>query len=366
MTEIEIMTQPTRPDVPPRLLMSDGGIWRDLGAPSTGNFLANKQAMTKAMHEAVANPHEFQNAVLSLRVPGTNLFKELVPPTLEEALRELLKNSDDGDPPLLRIHLDAGHEWIPWEVLHTGKDFLGLRFRIARLPIVQSPPAVPADCEHPVTRVRSLLGREIAEPTDPDFDKWLQMFTGLVPPGAANFVPPDAAGDTWPETLALLEEADILHVTCHGMRDDAGPYWNFNPSKKKALSANTLSSGQVSMLSDIFDETHPLVFGNACAPQEADPPAESEAPALGTAFFQTGALNFVGTVAPIRRPVALRFARYFFEELLGKQDPVSDAVLQAKRKCHELDEEPRDPTYLFYCLYGPPETRYLTDNGGEA
>ena len=369
MTELSVMTIPSEgtDGLAVRMLVYERGVWRETQPPPGTDLKNMRMVFSRALVEAVSHPSAAGgDAVTGLIGPGIALFRDLIPPDLEEILANA-RRSTDGERPLLRIHLSPAHEWIPWEVLNDGHDFLGLNFQIARLPIVQQPPLQPENAEHLVERVNSLLGRRVADPPDEDFDRWRETFNELLPQRAQALVPPTATDEGWPRVMSLMDEADIVHVTCHGERDEAGPYWTLDPDKPKATHRYTLSSELVTMLGPRFEERKPLVFGNACTTDQAMSKAgEPDRPALATAFFRNNALNFVGSLAPIRRPLAVRFARLFYEELLRERKPISLALLDAKRRCQK--EEPAaqgDPTYLFYCLYGPPETRYLAphENG---
>ena len=81
---------------------------------------------------------------------------------------------------------------------------------------------------------------------------------------------------------------------------------------------------------------------------------------FGPSFFSRGAIAFIGTVAPVNRKVALEFARKFYDNLFqtGPQLGIAQALWATKMQFRN-DPATRDPTYLFYCLYGPPETKFV-------
>ena len=95
------------------------------------------------------------------------------------------------------------------------------------------------------------------------------------------------------------------------------------------------------------------MFGNACASNAAGNQGGLST-GLGTSFFTQGALNFVGTFAPITKSLAIEFARQFYLRLLQDQMPIGKALWATKK--HFFDLGGNDPSYLFYCLYGPSET----------
>lgn len=364
MTEISIMTIASEnPNSPlPGLLIEEQGLWRRSEPMSRGDDpLQARKTLNGALQSAVAPDSGVDQPIEALGFPALALFRAVIPDDLAKLLTQAQAEAGD-EPPLLRIHLDPKYEWIPWEVLHDGVDFLGLRFRIARLPIVVHPPQQPTDCVHPVRTVRSILGRHVAATANGEFAQWRSTFDELLPAGVeTQLTPPDETDEGWPQLNVLLQAADILHVTCHGLRDDSGPYWTLDPRKPKATYAYTLSADIVGSLTDAFRSTRPLVFGNACATDAIGATEVEDRPPLATAFFRTGALNFVGSLAPLRRQLAISFARMFYEELLGQHKNVSTALLNAKQRCRADPATSSDPTYLFYCLYGPPETRYGED-----
>ena len=70
------------------------------------------------------------------------LYEPIFPTSLQRVLKAAEPANAGDPPPLLRLHLDPSLDWIPWEVAHDGDAFLGLRFRVARLPIVPHREAV--------------------------------------------------------------------------------------------------------------------------------------------------------------------------------------------------------------------------------
>jgi hypothetical protein len=349
--------------IAPGLLLEERGLWRRTEPVLTGDDPQQARAtLNQALQSAVSTDSDVDQPIEALMVPAMALYRAIVPDDLAAVLAQA-RDADDG-PSLLRIHLAPRYEWIPWEVLHDGIDFLGLRFRIARLPIVVHPPEQPADCVHPVRTVRSILGRHVMDSSNGDYARWKGTFDTLLPKDTVvNLTPPDETDQGWPQLNVLLQAADILHVTCHGRRDDSGSYWTLDPRKPKATYAYTLTTDVVTSLTAAFSKTRPLVFGNACAIDATAPGDAEDRPPLATELFRTGALNFVGSLAPLRRELAIVFARLFYEHLLGAHEPVAQALLSAKLRCQSSPEASTDPTYLFYCLYGAPDTRYGAPGG---
>ncbi len=84
--------------------------------------------------------------------------------------------------------------------------------------------------------------------------------------------------------------------------------------------------------------------------------ADTEFTSFASEFLAGGASAFVGTLAPISNTIAVDFASEFYKHLLGKELPVGEALQETKR--HFSTQAGADPSWLFYCLYGSPATRY--------
>lgn len=107
----------------------------------------------------------------------------------------------------------------------------------------------------------------------------------------------------------------------------------------------------------VFANPGPLVFGNACRILAGGGQAPKVTRGLGISFFDRGAAAYIGTMAPIGKDMAIRFAMSFYQHLLRDREPVGEALRLAKRDQHDLDQD--DPSWLFYCLYGLPGTQFL-------
>jgi hypothetical protein len=343
----------------PALLLEDRGLWRETQSPPGQTLNVTWPALQEALVQAVEHTPPGSNAIDGLVGIAISLTDDLVGPDVMRALEEA-RAAAEGEPPLLRVHLSPAHEWIPWELLHDGDDFLGLTFRIARLPILPNPPERPHDCTHRVEIVRSLLGKDVAQPEEDDYKTWRSTFVGLLPEGVnADLLPPEQAVLDWPRISALREEADIVHVTCHGMVDEQSqPYWTFNAAGP-AMDYR-FNAAQFNSVRKAFKKRRPLVFGNACTTTTFTGPNH---PPLAKDLFELGALNYIGTLAPVRQNLAVRFARVFYEALLDDGLDVATALLKTKQTCRAHTGWASDPTYLLYCLYGPPEMHYAANGG---
>jgi hypothetical protein len=367
--ELQIMVlSPTAQDGLPQIYLDDGGIWRDTTAAQA--VVVNTQSKMKRDIEAhlkplmkrvgAVPPQPVQPEGVGFRDPFKTMFQDLLPIDVRQALATAATAADatPADPrPLLKIFLTPGADWIPWELLYDGKGFLGLRFAITRLPILKQATEIRGERARQVRSVYSLLANNILQ--DGVFSDWESTFTQYAPNANWERRFPAAAGAVFPTTTDLFDgrDADIVHVTCHGgMKDDAGDsfYWTLDNMNQEFINYRITSS----MAEHSEFGARPLVFGNACASAAA----QSELGVLhgfGPSFMVGGALNFVGTFAPITRTMAVEFARRFYVNLFGNGGPglnVSQALWTTKKSFQA--QGATDPSYLFYCLYGPHDTTY--------
>ena len=364
MNEITLMMPPGNSGPgSPEFWMLHRGIWHRLPSNPQASSLNRDSIETTLRNQmellAAAGPGQvmqvIRNSISRL------LFRHLLPSQLQDTLSEAMQQGH-GSAPTLRIHT-AG-DWIPWELLHDGADFLGVHFVIARLPIKgdKHPPASDEDslAPRPVRSVCSLLGRQVLTEAN-QFNQWKTTFANVAVQPVQEFRRPSEREDG-PDSpsLGTLEQnpspPSILHFTCHGdLQNQAGEiYWTLD-HRSENPQAYQIDSWSIESMSDTLDfrTNRPLVFGNACA---SAPGSGRMLAGLGMTFFEYGASAFVGTFAPVTKRIAVGFAARFYARLLGDGLPIGEA-LRATKQAY-LDEGESDPSWLFYCLYGPPETRY--------
>lgn len=351
----------------PKVLLYQNGVWRDVADRDYRagvDALKYQKTIERALHELMGEVEAGEKYTADdsqVKGAGQAYYKFLVPNEVKSALKKAASESKGVDIPTLHIHTDPTSEWIPWEIIHDKEAYLGLQFQIARLPILREVPDVKYEAPLLVRRIYNLLGHDFLDDQEQQ-DKWMETFNGLnpKPPVFKQFPETFAADAVYPKVKQMTSatDADILHVTCHGglMEPDKGVYWT--------LGHNDTPPGPYRLyrqdLQTIGFVSKPLVFGNACASSGGGDPAAAQPSSMSgfaTDFFANGALNFVGTFAPITKKLAVEFAGQFYKHLLGKDAlPIGKALLKAKE--HFYKEQRADPSYLFYCLYGRPETTF--------
>lgn len=367
---VSIMVLPnTPPEAPPQILLDQNGVWLDMMPDDQGNNAldiheAKKEIdayFQKIMAEVEILPaHTADNA--ALKAAFATYYKKLVTTKVRDELFKAAQAAAvANEVPELIIHTHTFLEWIPWEMFHDGKDFFGMRFRIARLPIMRQVPDVSAKTVS-VQRVYNLLANNFLDA--PQQAAWQNTFNGILPAGHETTFPPPFPNV---DNIVNARDADILHITCHGgLRDpttsDKEVYWT--------LDSQNMQRVNYELRTTMFDtdivgyDNKPLVFGNACASTDAGGGTTRKnglLPGYGASFFARGALNFVGTFAPITKTLAVEFARLFYQNLLGAGGqpplPIAQALWETKNHYRQTVHSP-DPSYLFYCLYGPPDTEF--------
>jgi hypothetical protein len=365
---VSIMVTPTGSnDALPQVLLEQSGAWRDMSPPLDVRMLVSvpdlRQRMDGLLMDLMGQMRISQTpSWAALKAAFKRHYQDIVPSGVRQVLQDVAARAG-SEPPLLRIHTFSAAEWIPWELLHDGTDFLGLRFQIVRLPVTSKGPDLSLPGPHPIRQVYSFLGKNVFLPalSAQLNQEWQATFDGLLPAVVQQRRYPDqpaALANDYPNVDHLLAAAatgDILHITCHGgLKDKNGQYhWTLNHESTLTFSYHINST----LLSDFNPQASPLVFGNACiSSQPGD--GDGLASGFGTQFFAQGALAFIGTFAPITQPMAVHFARQFYTLLLGGNGqpnlPVGKALLLTKR-CFASQNE-MDPSYLYYCMYGPAET----------
>jgi CHAT domain-containing protein len=355
------------------LLVERNGIWHDTSALSGSLSVSLKEVRDNA-DQKLANIMRQVGEKRSRNepFPAFDVFlKGLfgtqyqgLPTEVQAYLRQAAERANaEGKDAVLRIHMQEGAEWIPWELLHDGEEFLGLRFQVSRLPITVGGPDLN-EFKRRQLKVYSLLGENVVsrETDDILMQGWRNTFPDL--PFLAERVwrpaEGDPAPDPWPSITHFTQagKADIIHLTCHGgLKDTRGNiYWSLNPESEYPdnYSIYPDTVGQLGLRS-----SRPLVFGNACASTSGGNGTGTAGltPGLGTAFFTHGALNFIGTFAPVTKQIAIEFACQFYKRLLNDQMPVGKALLETKKFYQTRDEH--DPSWYFYCMYGPHDTHFV-------
>ncbi len=315
-------------------------------------------------YEEDDDPANFDN--IGIRGLGNKLVEGLMPRGIRNYLDKVMQATPGETSPVLRIYsIGARADWIPWELMYIRPQFLGVHFQVARLPTLSISNGLLAPISSGVREVRSvvnLLGRDLLDPDQ--FDRWKTTFADVIGDPEHELRRPSAAdAEAEYPSWSILDGSevmpDVVHVTCHGnLGDESGFYWTLDHNS--AESEYKMDQSIVSLIGAGLDfaSTRPLIFGNACASARAGQAFQGKLlSSFGYEFYKFGASAFIGTFAPITKKLAVEFARLFYQKLFVDQLPVGEALRATKLHFHQQGQR-GDPSWLFYCLYGLPETKY--------
>jgi len=146
--------------------------------------------------------------------------------------------------------------------------------------------------------------------------------------------------------ISNLKQArfDLLHFACHNAfnsEDPTSSYIRFEQGNFEPLYLNNFI-GQFSQLA-------PLIFMNACQTSGIASNYTGSA-SWAESFLEAGAGTFIGTLWEVNDESAKRFAESFYQAL-SSGATLGKAVKQAREA---IRENPDDPSWLAYTLYGNP------------
>ncbi|MEU5962592.1 CHAT domain-containing protein [Micromonospora parva] len=263
-----------------------------------------------------------------IRSAGIQLWSELVPADVRDQFWQI-----GADMSAFTIVTD--HDVVPWELLYPLSAERDAGFLVEQVPVVRRtygqrryakvglrnprfvvPPKAPTGAHEEIATIRAILGAADSEPiTRAD------------------------------ELLALINSGALgaTHFACHNTFSADGSFIDMDGGRfKPALLAEA-------SIRKLLAETGPLVFINACRSAGVAP---TYTKMLGWAqqFMSSGAGAFVGTLWAVRSDSSARFATAFYRSLADGAT-LGAAALAARV---EQQDDPLDPTWLAYTVYGDP------------
>ena len=256
-------------------------------------------------------------------------------------------------PPNIILQIDAGLIYIPWELLHDGKEFLCIKYNMGR---------IVSTSQQPLARSRDLGRRPlrmllVADPRgDLPASKNEGIFVqrelnrkGVLMGLSADLRSREVTTDFF---RTHLSDYELFHFAGHFeyVRDD--------PSQSGLL----LADGKLEMgrlLSLAKEAPLPsLVFTNACQSGRTESWSSSERLyGLANAFLVSGVRHYIGGSRDLFDRASAAFAEEFYRQLMKNQS-VGEALRQARiRSIRRYGEE--NLTWASYVLYGDPGFRYF-------
>lgn len=269
-----------------------------------------------------------------MRNEGIALWTDAVP----EPVRKRIESHLDEATSLSIIATD---DPLPWELLcPVSPNDPDSRFLVERLPVLRG--------------LRDVGTPELAAEGGP-------LATVVPAVGAPSTAAEEAAlvrqlwreraGDapvgTLPELTTLLQRGEFgaLHFACHN---------TFDPARSSSIAFGNELFGPTALAPmravGAFKTARPLVFLNACR-STGQAPLYAELAGWAEQFLHAGAGVFVGSAWSVRDASAKRFAETFYRALVERGETLGSAALAARQA---LAEDPDDPTWLAYTVYGDP------------
>ena len=264
-----------------------------------------------------------------VRETGTGLWRDLVPPLIQERFWQLRGS-------ITSFTIACDDDTVPWELLYPLSPADDEGFLVEQFPVLRRvyeqyrsdrvmigdaryvvPPGSPDNAENEVTAIRRILGQPAGPP-----------ITGLA------------------DLLDLLDAGStgLLHFACH----------NTFSLETGGSSIKMVGGGFVPQLLNSAVSRHsladrsPLIFVNAC--RSAGTAAEyTKMMGWASQFMAAGAGAFIGTLWPVRSTRASKFAEAFYDALAAGVD-LGHASLTAR----QATKDDADPTWLAYTVYGDP------------
>jgi CHAT domain-containing protein len=273
---------------------------------------------------------------------GAVLYRTLLPARLRAQLSAL------RGPLLVSTSLGG----VPWELLHDGEEFWGLRYAIGKRLVMDRPLPPPA------AAARRGRPRALVVGSDPRGDL---PFVGVEVEAICETLEAHADVDCVSGSLATFEAVaaylatgfDIVHYCGHVVAGERG---------EPAL---LLAGGRALTASAIERNVagRPLVFLNACASArggggQTTAAWEATVASVAYGFLFGGALAVVGTLADVSDRHAAGLAEEFYRRALAGE-PVGEALRGARVGSRDRAESAGSPTWLSFVLYGNPAQALL-------
>ncbi|MEO6951570.1 MAG: CHAT domain-containing protein [Polyangia bacterium] len=285
-----------------------------------------------------------ESALSELRFLGEELYRALIPPGLEEALRR-------GQGPLL-LDLDEALVPVPFELVFDGAQYLCRRYALGRM--VRS--RVPRRGQERQTL--NMPPRALVLAADPrgDLPEVHAESDAIVEVLDREKVRARVLTASDRETLRReLKDYDLVHFAGHADFLPADPGqsgWHLSSGKLTAADIAELAGGRPMPL---------VVFSNACESGRTDgwssEDAARRAYGLAGAFLYAGVRHYVGTQWEVIDGHSATFATAFYANLASGQS-IGAAVQHARTSVVQAGGECA-LAWASYVLYGDPEDRPL-------
>ena len=284
--------------------------------------------------------------LVRLKELGKTLQGMLVPEDIDRFMQETRARH-------LILQIEDSLVYIPWELLHTGEEFLCIRYSMGRIVFTT---------QQPLASSRSLARRPLKMLiiADPKGDlpaskaEGISIQKELNRSDAATALSADLqTHDVNSEVLkSRLADYELLHYAGHF------EYVQDDPSQSGVqLSDGKFEIGRLLGLAREFSLPS-LVFTNACQSGRTDRwSTEERLYSLANAFLAAGVRHYIGGTRDLFDRLSAAFAEEFYRQLVANQ-AVGEALRQARIKSiRRFGEE--NLAWASYVLYGDPSFCYF-------
>jgi CHAT domain-containing protein len=263
---------------------------------------------------------------------------------LSAEIKETLKGANS-------IHLVTNDVTIPWEIMHDGEEFLGLKYPFGISPMIKRQDLEREPKRNAKLKVLFIVDTRNNLPrTRDEIQKIFSLMAKNVKSNRIEYVFLKGEEATRSHISSLLQKQyfDIIHVATHA---------KFDPTNS-AETGIVLNDG-ILRTNDIYktikDDPPWLVFMNACESAKTRDLSYfekyDELSGLGIAFVKAGAPSYIGTSGIINDFSASELAVSFYRNLL-EGSTVGESLRKAKREFFDNNSE--DLSWSAFTLYGDP------------
>lgn len=246
----------------------------------------------------------------------------------------------------LRLHLDDDLVQLPWELLHDGERFLGLRFAAGRLVAARAD-AAPWASAPGASRGHLLV---VASPSGdlPAATREGQTVARLLEDAGLGEVRLVEGPLSRARFLDEVRGCRLLHFAGHTQRDPSGEQGGFRLDDGVVTAADLAAA--------LGDRAPELVFANSCRASTSRGWHESQRAVggLASSLLMRGVRHYLAPAWEVPDDDALFFALRFYEHALAGA-PLGEAVRRARVALHDGGGRPL--SFAGYVLYGDPRER---------
>tara|TARA_B100000609_G_C17221525_1_gene440415 strand:- start:1102 stop:4521 length:3420 start_codon:yes stop_codon:yes gene_type:complete len=269
-------------------------------------------------------------------------------PTLEQIGRALYKLLIPEDlHPLIRqntrpLTLFGGEPLFPWEILHDGEEFIGVRFPIGRLPSWFEPPS-RENPKQTGTTIERLKVAVVADPLGdlPASEREVGFLIDSLPTTMSQDV---LLGDqaTFEGLERIADEGpSLLHIASRTVAEQSeGPRISLTDTSIAPHTLRSLFPGPL------------WVFFHLQQTEETDIHPSSAALSFATTLLDKGAHGVVLSLSPSFTPGGRQMVGDYYRALFEGLPP-AEALRSARQRF--IRRNPSDPSWISFVFFGEPD-----------